>query len=466
MNTVYLDWNIISAFKEDDTAIQSLKEIISINPEIIFPFSFAHIYDLAKGSKDIENEFLRNDLSLLEDISLKHYLSYDFLTGRIDPLIAKPQDVFPDFAEEYGKFIIDFSDGNPFNSLLINYFKSVPTNINFSEWEKYPKFKDGFLNFFRRTQQEDNLYNLMLDFGELYSCLINDYSLIRELRSSNIEFLDIDKNEISRSQDPITLINIIMSRSGNEFSFEKLIDTSYLGEKSPFNSFFMRFVMAYLMLDFMGYCQDKFKKKNLFMNFNVDSYHSFFGGHCDYFVSNDLKLISKSKVLFNYFKIQTKAFTLPEFLSDFKTHIQKLSGCEDLVLFIMQAYADFHENMPVHNPELDKIEVTQLDSKPLFDFFNKLYKRIYKDGTTHFMLIRDFVHLGHFFYYTTIQHLTNRMFEELGKDSYNRGMFLCIELDEIKKKEWKGRFWITEKFYIIYSIDFDNFNPYLIIQEK
>ena len=76
-----------------------------------------------------------------------------------------------------------------------------------------------------------------------------------------------------------------------------------------------------MLLDLLGVSKETRKKVKL-RNMQTDCMHSFFGGYCDCFVSDDAGILKKSKTLYKLFNIETQIYSIDEFIKVFDEAIK------------------------------------------------------------------------------------------------------------------------------------------------
>lgn len=92
MIRVYLDWNVVSSFKQVE--FKEVKSFIDkYKRYLLFPYTPAHFTDLMK-SYSPSNQFFKQDLETLEFLASKHLLRWG--NSGIEPLFITPSEYFKD----------------------------------------------------------------------------------------------------------------------------------------------------------------------------------------------------------------------------------------------------------------------------------------------------------------------------------------------------------------------------------
>jgi len=197
---------------------------------------------------------------------------------------------------------------------------------------------------------------------------------------------------------------------------------------------------AFLMLNLFGLDGEK-NKKAIFSNTQTDADHAFFGGHCDYVVSNDTGFVVKANMVYNMFETSATAMTLDQLLirlryqdqtdertssSLLKSMIHDLQGAlvtsEPGIRFPWRTYSNFH--------------VTTI----YMDYFNEL-QQISENGASVVTLAKTDHSWSSFTMYAEHAVLVNRLVGLFGLDEMALGLFTDTDIEELQLGEWKGRSW-------------------------
>jgi len=472
MYRIYLDWNIYKMVKDEpeDAVAKDLKEILLKHNDIIIPYSTAHIQDLLKGSDKEENiPLIESDLSFIDELSNYNNMQFDTKLNKTIPKVGSAHNLFKGFKDselidllnpETLKDSVDFLKSPTLNKMIdALYNQKIDIDFNL-----FPEESNGIQlrKYFKRSQIDNTLQNLMLDYSALHKDLLNDPKIYQEIKKVFREYVGIDINHIMKSQEPIKLIDNILKTSPIKKSFDELSTIDKTGKNEINSSFYMKYILEFTNLDLSGYHSDKLKSKNKYSNFTNDTQHSFYGGHCDYFITKESKLIEKSNLLYSKYNISTKALKPEEFVQEIKIKLDYKLGIQDLFDAITKTF----ENNLVRELEDYRTEGSKtILFKPeerILGYFNYAYY-VLRDNKRQTFFLRNISNsFSHFGFYDEIRSITNKLFKILGKDFHENSSFENEEIEQIDKDEWVGRYWVISNYYI--SLTFDNLANQLELQ--
>src|SRR5690606_7792099 len=337
MIRIYLDWNIISSLKKPE--FNELKEFIEKHKKYLqFPYSPAHFTDLMKSYQP-GNDLFYDDLETLEYLSEKHLIRWG--EKGIEPLFATPKEYFEteknkddifeqmDVEKVFQELEDSFDDlgiGN-LGSAIKSLLQLQPTGIEITkENEKTLK------NMFPNLKPESSMWDLMKDIGPFSKKLLTDGEYYKDFRKSISESgFKLDSNSGNWDYKEVgSNIDKFLESFGTKITYLDYVESSLKYQKNRQN-YHEFFTTAYLLLDMIGYKTDKLPKQSDNMqNIQADGEHSFYGGHCDYFVAIDKKLRIKSQVLYSEFNVPTIVLHLSELISELEKVIDS-SAKEDIL---------------------------------------------------------------------------------------------------------------------------------------
>lgn len=440
MIRVYLDWNVVSSLKRPE--FKELNDFVTEHKErLLFPYSPAHFKDLMK-SYSPDNIYFNMDLEKLDYLSGKHLIRWGKET--IEPLFGTPQEYFEgekesektnvladfDFEKIFSKLDEDTQElglGN-MGQLMKTLFQLQPTGIEVTE-----ENKEMLSKMFPNLDSNSNMWDFMKDFGPFINNLLNNGDYYKDFRKSLGEYgFKLEANSGNWDADQVikNIDDFLLSKN-TKMTFLEYVETALKNQKESY-TYYDFYTTAYLMLDIMGYKADGLPKPTDNMqNIQADGEHSFYGGHCDYFVAIDKKLRTKSKVLYSEFNLPVPILTPEEFLQQIKQTIHIRTNPEN---FIIEAIDFFKEEYIVETfPASDENEAKTLISKlPVFyfDFFNYGIYQYYKEQQSVIMIFkRTFKNYSKFIYYTEAEKLVEEVCNFFG-GSYTK------EDIETKKKEF------------------------------
>ncbi len=340
MIRVYFDWCILTELKKGENALPEFQNIISIlrknRNDITVPYSFAHISDLIRGYKksDKGKKFTDIDLEYLSQVTRNHCLFMDTNSQKVLPGIHDPGKYFEELLstdkiwEDLQKmdWFGNDCDTEEFQLVLTSLkdaSNSIPLVIeekNIEEWlDKFPLLRKVFKN----TLIENSNLNLLMDMIYFIFQASNHSKLYNQCRAAVRNLLEFEKGK-SLQTDLFPYVNSKLENPLVNVTFFDLLNLAIPGsmDDSQFD-FPMRYRTAYILLDLIGYSFDRKETKlnNMFEDIN----HTFFGGYCDIFVTNDKDAYRKANALYEYFGL-TSRVCLP---SDFPQVFAELNGSGD-----------------------------------------------------------------------------------------------------------------------------------------
>jgi hypothetical protein len=423
---------------------------------ILFPYSPAHIQDLLKGSENPENlDLIRKDLDFLDSISQQNCLQFEHKNNRVEPFIGSSHILFDSYFETKAHDylnpdnIVKMFEETPFpmmGKIMKTMWQMKPVEIDFDKMDEEPESRELLSKYFKRTRIQKNLYNFMLDISEFYHDMNNNPAIYKGLTDLFRKQTGIDPKVISNLQQPIEQLNKILSNSKIGVDFERISTIEAEKPNEFINSSFVKYSIEYSSLDMTGYHPDSLNKKNLFSNLTNDSHHSFYAGHCDYLVSFDDKMLYKSKVLYDKYKISTKALFPCDFLKEITSNFEEHYCSHHLFDAIDKTIL---ECLPTEIKEHDFKDSIVLLFHPavlILGYFNVLYLIQDKNKRTTIILRHISRNFSNFTFYTEIEFIVNKLVEVFGLDSGGLGSFKIEESQAFSDEEWTGRIWVTENY--------------------
>jgi hypothetical protein len=242
----YLDNNIIVSIEDKEFELDDIKKNID-NSISIFAISSAHIQETKElKGKTIEERQKRilNRLELLDSVSSNNYLEHDWYHKNVYFTKSKSKEVFD------------------------------------------------------RIGDNDSATNAMKSFVNLIPEFIK-----KKIRAK----LNIDSTRINniKPSEIIDHLNTKLPELGTDMTFMEMIEKSI--QMNPQGKDFglhNRIGGIFEFLDMLGYWKDSYTEKSNFARL-MDARHTFFGAHCDYFISNDKRTRYKARIVYEYYKIKT-----------------------------------------------------------------------------------------------------------------------------------------------------------------
>lgn len=435
MIRIYLDWNIISSLKKPE--FNELKEFIEKHKKYLqFPYSPAHFTDLMKSYQP-GNDFFYDDLETLEYLSGKHLIRWG--EKGIEPLFATPKEYFEteknkddifeqmDVEKVFQELEDSFDDlgiGN-LGSAIKSLLQLQPTGIEITkENEKTLK------NMFPNLKPESSMWDLMKDIGPFSKKLLTDGEYYKDFRKSISESgFKLDSNSGNWDyKEVVSNIDKFLESFGTKMTYLDYVESSLKYQKNRQN-YHEFFTTAYLLLDMIGYKTDKLPKQSDNMqNIQADGEHSFYGGHCDYFVAIDKKLRIKSQVLYSEFNVPTIVLHPSELISELEKVIDS-SEKEDILGEVISFCNP--ENLVESHPLSDENEIETYAYKLpkfYFNYFNYVIQSIIeRDNIIAFTFRKAFKNYSRFIYFTEPERLIDSIVETFG--GYEKH-----DVEELKRK--------------------------------
>ena len=448
MIRVYFDWNIISYLKTYKTGkepfISLNNTLIHNRDHILIPYSSAHLSDLITSFKQSENGKSQTleDLKYLETLTDNRCILYDYKTQETYPNKTNIKDYFFELlrSDEFlkGNFedlFSSFGDYKDILNQLFNTLKDTPSGLNSESFEKMPSKYQLFKDTFNSTLENDSLFNLINDSYKIIVGYNTNPKLYKSIRNASLEDFKMN-HDYSESDNPIEALSDKLAKSAFKKTFKEFVDENmklYFKEKIP--SRFDIFTNNYLMLDFLGYYKD-----SQFKNLLQDSFHAYYGAHCDFFVTDDDNTYHKAKAIYKYFNIETIVCKS----SDFNTRFLEKKSIEEMSLF--ETINDIISTPPsiINQPNDENTPVyIHIMEHYLLDYFNRLQIRTNINKSVTLDIYKNSKNYSTFFFYIEIQKVTDKVYRELGLDFNNKKEFDVInENKELHEEKWEGRTWL------------------------
>ena len=313
MKYIYLDWNVMQYSKQlknknhiDETSFYGL--VRKISRKYDFPFSIAHLKDLASSKKNnnkhIEEDLLfiqsfskgcaitldNNKLKIIKDINAdKEFegalslikenknIELDIVVSgdsyEIDMSQVKKDDLFKDFLEE--------NNGTLDPKLMVGFIKYIVDEL--SEPVFYKKFRKQVSEL--KSKYRKSHKSIIDQKSDYFKKIIPLFDFI----------LEQDESKISQKFDEA--MNAFLSI--NERKKEDL-------DK------FQKIQIAYMLLDFNPSFYDKVTKSNRPSNIYNDIEHLYFASEAKYYVTEDKATLKKSSLVAKFLFPDLKILTMSE----------------------------------------------------------------------------------------------------------------------------------------------------------
>ncbi|BAO45099.1 hypothetical protein TBH_C2188 [Thiolapillus brandeum] len=322
---IYLDWNVIQYMK-NETIIEEksingkeFKRLIKkLSKKYIFPYSEAHLRDLATRISQTSKQYIEEDLIFLKDISGDYVLGLDEnencipIKGRknikrfFDEIVEcinqenmqEPIIIF----EENNSYNVDLNridDGNLFKELLVKN-NGVLNNDVFKNFLMVMWKNIDNPSFYKKIRA--HLSNLKKQFDNTENTIIDQQSNYFKEVLPFLEFL-VEEDVAKIKNNFREIMNSFL-----QIDKRRKIENLTLGEKIE---------LAYLLLDFNPNFREKINKKNRPTNMFRDIKNLFFASQARYYITEDYKTYTKSKIISEVLRLNVKIVKMSEFANKF-----------------------------------------------------------------------------------------------------------------------------------------------------
>lgn len=395
-------------YVELNNRLQELKDYF------VIVFSEAHIYDLQNDLSNKKND----DLKFIEKFSGNNYINKNWSDQDTICYLATPSEVFDDLIDSSPfqniKPLLEetFSDLNDMDGIsgvgnLINAFKGIKIKtatikdfLKFEDEKTIPDiFKEAFI-----PDKEDLSIGELVDFylENFHQKFFNNPNYFKEFRRESINLSKI-KNDLS-ADNPALEFNYNNEVYSQEL--DSFIDSQakVYKEKKQFKTLY---ITIYNYLHITGFDKQKNSKSNLKNNYN-DALHSFYGGYCDIFVTNDKATRDCSNFMYKKFFTNTVVVNSSEFLNILNSPKLKeqfySNFAEKFLMFFQNCFA-FSRDIIEKN-----IVCTQYEIKEsFFGYFDILLHYQLLDNSQSFRLTRLNNSYSNFTMYAELEAIKNRI---------------------------------------------------------
>lgn len=390
MLKVYLDWNVITHLKDDSN--KDLLTFLTNNRErVVFPYSIAHVKDLFASNPENNPDYKR-DVELLTMLSANHLLEYSNDTNSPHPYNCTPENYIE--SRRYLLNIIAAKDKTcSLEDLFLKYNISLDFVLEELEKRQITPISLPQIGFYASNLAD--VFRFIRPYIDSYKSKDFAEQLKRKIRSSIAE----DQRWKVTSSEFINVIDLM-----NEFcymqtgkTFQKLIADHLPCSQKEVNSLDF-FVSEYLSLNFWGFNSDKNRS---LANIIADAEHAYYAQFCDLFVTNDGKLLNKSKALYTQSSVAQKAVRPQDLATVLTESLSKEYDIDYLIRVTVQEYG-----IPKRYNEQGKpiYRVMPYHFWGLFNYCEKLDLQL---KNTDAILLRCYLGSSNFIFYTELDHFFN-----------------------------------------------------------
>lgn len=425
MVTIYLDKQLFShLFKAQEGKYLALREkILSHRNEFIFLYSDAHLFDLQQDTTDIKYE----EMDFMQSIVDGNHLIYN--SPHIGVIKESPRSSFENIAK-----VDDFSwlndcdfsrlteeQYNVINNIIDITIKDLRGELEFDWLKKRTPIRANELVINKET---------LTSFVELVKENFyedkNSYKTIRDASVKNY-------NPASITSDCEKIFNEQLKAAPLGLSFIEMI-------KAIVNQFGLDsadatvvYNISYMLLDLLGVSKES-RSKVKFRNMQTDCMHSFFGSYCDCLVSDDAGILKKSKTSYKLFSIETKIYSIDEFIKAFDEAIN--NNQKSASEYFDEICTDYEEREVICAESFVQYTFSQLRASHIyFGYFNQLMERASEDETI--IILHKNIRASQLLLIQEIEIIVNRLvhaFNELGATftSFDKK----LEIPQMQEGKW------------------------------
>lgn len=316
MARMYFDTNVFSNLRANTLPqFQLLNKLLDERKgRLSIYFSVAHIRDKRKD----HSEFKFLDFDFMESLTGDNYLAYDPIVKKTGFYLATPKMVYDEDRpeEEYSAMLNFFEPSEEddelmrslkalFKNTIGNMRMGIDTNILHDLPEEQKKLVSNFLPMNEGATMLDMMKS-MIGFTET---LHNDGPLYKDLRS----MIDQGMNNGAVTLNGEVDFNEALKDTVIKQTFFDYVKSTICHKDKDNIPYYDFFQLAYNTLDMLGISKDKITKKNTLGNLQNDGMHAFFAGYCDYFVTDDKTITSKTRAMNNMMGVSTVVLSVDDF---------------------------------------------------------------------------------------------------------------------------------------------------------
>jgi hypothetical protein len=340
---IYLDWNVVSDMlyhegksETEKVMFAQLASILLNHPQIVIPYSNAHLSDIMKSYRQGERERVQEKLHALSDFTKDLCISlywgkqepefhrrdpFEFFNSMIDdngvtfPTLEGLKGQIEEIEVEYGATIraelekkgivmpLSLSDA------VFGIYEHMPHNMDFVQLDA---LSPQFGAIFKKARVRNSIHAVVEDLFDLMHSLNHSPDGYVQLRNFFRDALKINP-AISTFDNVINQLNQYLPTTAFGKSFDQLYAENNKSNKHG-SELYHRITGKYTQLDFVGFRPEKMGPKNQYSNFFNDALHCYYATHCDVFITRDDRTYHKSRAVYQAENIGTQVMKPDEFL--------------------------------------------------------------------------------------------------------------------------------------------------------
>lgn len=463
MLKVYFDHNVYSDISKelDDEFIDKIVQLSK--KDVLFFYSQAHLNDLSSDS----TEYKFKELKVIERIADNNFLHLDTESDHIVNSQILATEAFNRFGmlqNNVGQSLRSVFDktGDPLIDLTISLSKLQPIDLGEGIEEilnrkETDKAKVTYVKL-GITKRKYNLGEWILIYTTMMDKLENDPSLLKEIRRSSMQYLNVDKFDLKIGSINFDE-NLRKSKLGKSFEEMLIRQMSFLPEN--LKSHYLEFITGFNMINFLGLDYER-NKKVKFKSTQNDAQHTYFGSFSNIIVSRDDGLLNKAKFIYKYYDIDTKIMSTDEFVAFAKIYRSESYLSESLFLsnlyHLSKSSFIITERRPIikHN---QNEQVRKLPKK-FWGLFNRLSEVGLNESDDQYLLLSpSHSRSNNILFYKEVNYIISSLDKMLhgSHDKLNDE-----DKTNIKAGSWNGIYWKTS--YCDYWLRYSNDTRRLLLQ--
>lgn len=305
---VYLDLNIFDRIEKKenlsgaDYELYSDLEKMILEEKITVPYSNAHLNDLFRGFQKNPNYIdghLKNIKRLTKALCICQYWGRKETTWHyrdIDDFFSEKKTEW-EFDTESFDDLFESQDGLP-NPLKLMRLIPLPSNWKIG-YQQDPMF--GIM--YPKSKHENNMAALMEDIFNFQNRLKSDYSFYRSFKS----YLNYSLSKYRNNPDMMKAMKSNFKDLPKHLDIFEISDLYVPKNKTRENESYSKVIETYYKYDLKGYKSDA-----NFNNMFDDSLHTFYGAHCDFFITNDDRCQYKAIKTYERLNVTTRVIKANE----------------------------------------------------------------------------------------------------------------------------------------------------------
>jgi hypothetical protein len=442
---IYLDTNVFTQLRKPERKTD-LDFLLQLKKKHVFVFSEGHLEDLNQD----QTERKLGDLNFMERLVDRNYFVNDQQNARCNILMASPTEAFNGrtfFNPAQLRGLVDQLE-KPYATLVKGFMSiRLPLNLATNIAAMDEQSRSIWLKLIPDPKDIYTLGEWVNLFAEFIEALHTDRSVYKGLRGA-VREAAMGVGYSLKAKD----VKII-DQAGKEWSFVEMINESVRNsDKSKTPSEHDYFTTTFMMLNLMG-LDNESSSKARFVNTHNDAAHAFFGGHCDYVVSDDVGFLVKASMIYGMRAIQTEPMGLDQFLQRMR-YVDQITEQTCAGFFTAIGHGLRH-SFAISSPSVMFPWRTYVDyrvKEHYLNYFNTL-QTIHEGERTFLLLERQQDNLSVFDMFSEYQVVIEQLIDLFGMDDDGLGRLNAIDVSQLREGTWKGRCWTFDSATIYAEVN-------------